>query len=272
MEDKTKFKLRNLPIPDFLYKENDITLVATKTYSFIHAYTNRFFFGNEHLAEMFGCSTQAVSDAIKVLEKKGYIHCQYRPKAGGGKTRLVIDDYLENKQMTNRDKNTEATTSHQRLDKEVKDNNLKENFFNDSFSTGINDLTEREIARQERRENTGKTFGYKTPKETKSTSKRNFTPLNEVELWELAKELNVPPYEPVRKQKEILEAYEDGSLPEKYGNTLSFVIKKFIRRGKEIGQIETLDEMGRMALEADHPDKVAERERIWREAEERGIV
>lgn len=164
MEDKTKFELRNLPIPDFLYRENDITLVATKTYSFIHAYTNPFKFGNEHLAEMFGCSTQAISDAIKVLEKRGYIHCEYKPKAGGGKTRLVIDNYSENKQMTNRKNKTEATTSHLLIDKVYKDNNIKEKILKDGE---LDPLEERRKAREYRNSRKGKGLGGYTPKTDK---------------------------------------------------------------------------------------------------------
>lgn len=105
-----------------------------------------------------------------------------------------------------------------------------------------------------------------------SNSKRDFTPLSDVELWEIAKELNVPPYEPKQKQKEVLDMIEDGSLPEKYGNTMKFVIKKFIAFGKQKGIIETLDEMGRMALEADHPTRIAEREEAMRKMKEEGII
>ncbi len=271
MEDKTKFQLRGLPIPNFLYKETRLSLISLKVYCFIHAYTNPFYFSNDHLAEMFNCHPDTISTSIGQLEKFNYITTEYRTKSEGGKIRLCLDTVSEKASTPSRDEKSEAPTRSTHPDKESKEEKLKNNdVFYDPFK-------ERREARMARKLKKGKVLGsgYKTVSweaEKPKSSNRDFTPLSDVELWELAKELNVPPYEPIKKQKEILEQYEDGSLPEKYGNSLTFVIKRFIRRGKDTGQIETLDQMGRMALEADHPDRIAERERIWREAEEKGVI
>lgn len=161
MEDKTKYQLRNLVIPQFLYKESRLTLSAFKVYCFIHAYINPFFFGNEHLAEMFGVKEQVISDAITKLEELGYIHCEYKPKLGGGKTRLVIDDYSDKSLKTNRKNNSEATTSHGRLDKDIKDNNIKENFFTEDLkdSDEFDDFLRRKRERRAKKQ----PFGYSRP-------------------------------------------------------------------------------------------------------------
>lgn len=127
MNEKTIYELRNLPIPAFLYKETRLSVVALKVYCFVHAYTNPFFFGNEHLSEMFGCSAQAISDAVSQLTTLNYIKTEYKPKAGGGKTRLVIDLFSDYNSMTNRKQKVQATTSHQLIDKDIKENNKKEN-------------------------------------------------------------------------------------------------------------------------------------------------
>lgn len=133
-----------------------------------------------------------------------------------------------------------------------------------------NPNAQRRKAREERKANKNswkksKPISFKQQEETKPNPKRDFTPLDKYQLWEIAKEMRVPPFEPGIQQKLILDMLEDGSLPEKYGNTMKFVIKKFLRFAKEKGQVEDLDELGMLALEADHPDKIEERLRIAEE-------
>lgn len=122
MEDKTKYQLKYLVMPEYLYKETRLTLIAIKVYCFIHAYTNPFKFGNDHLAEMFSCNPQAISDAIQMLVKYDYVKTEYKPKGGGGKLRLVIDTYSD---KSFGHSGFEATTSHKDIDKENKVNTIK---------------------------------------------------------------------------------------------------------------------------------------------------
>lgn len=98
----------------------------------------------------------------------------------------------------------------------------------------------------------------------------DFTPLTDMELWEIARELHVPPQAPRIKQKEILERREDGSWQKHWGNTMRFAIKNFIRKDIERGTQETLDELGMIALQHDHPDEIAKRNIIWEEAKKAG--
>ena len=125
LEDKVKFELRDLIMPNFLYKEDRLSIIATKVYCFIHSYTNPFFFSNHHLAEMFNCHPETISTAIGQLEKLGYITTQYRVKANGGKIRLSVDAYSDSVSTLSREKKSEAPTKRPHLDKESKDNNIK---------------------------------------------------------------------------------------------------------------------------------------------------
>lgn len=150
MEDKTKYQLRNLVIPTFVYKDNRLNWTSARIYSFIHSYTNPFFFGNEHLAEMFDCHPQTISTAMKQLEELKYIKTTYKPKAGGGKIRLSEDAHSERAKTLIGSKKSEATNERKHSDKEIKDNNIKEkNLENDPFK-------ERREAREARQARKGK--------------------------------------------------------------------------------------------------------------------
>lgn len=125
MTNKTPFELRYLVIPDFVFKDNQLSLIALKVYGFIHSYTNPFFFSNDHLAEMFNCHPQTVSTAIGQLEKLGYITTEYRNKADGGKIRLSVDAHSDSVSTLIRVDEKRAPTKSGHSDKDIKDNNLK---------------------------------------------------------------------------------------------------------------------------------------------------
>lgn len=125
MEDTQKYQLRYLILPESIYKDDSLTSVALKVYGFIHTYINPFFFGNEHLAKMFKCSEQRISDAIKQLIDLKYISTFYKPNITGGTTRLVMDNYSDKSLVTSRLSKKRAPTSHGRLAKDSNDNNIK---------------------------------------------------------------------------------------------------------------------------------------------------
>lgn len=87
-EDKTKFQLAYLVMPDYVYKDNRLTDVARRVYCFIHSYKSEkgFFFSNENLGEMFNCHPQTITKAISLLLKLEYIKTSFTIKAGGGKS------------------------------------------------------------------------------------------------------------------------------------------------------------------------------------------
>lgn len=168
--DKTRFELRSLPIPHFFYTENRVTLIGERVYCFIHAYTNPFFFGNEHLAEMFGCTDQAISDSIKKLESLGYVKCEYKTRAGGGKTRLVIDLYSNYNETTSRTPENRAPTTTKRLDKDIKVNNIKGNFGESSGYKGKEEwdaIKEARVGRKAGKTKFGSPYPTREPYEKK---------------------------------------------------------------------------------------------------------
>lgn len=153
MDNKQKFELNYLVIPAKVYKDNRLTFISLKVYGFIHAYTNPFYFSNEHVAEMFDCSSQSISDSIQLLKKLGYIDTIYKMKAGGGKTRLTVDLYSNYNSSYSGDENAEATTTTPVIDKVYKDNNIKEKILEND------PLQERQLGRQRAAERRGRRLG-----------------------------------------------------------------------------------------------------------------
>lgn len=123
-EDKLKFQLRYLVMPDYIYSDTRLSDVSRRVYCFIHSYKNPFYFGNENMAEMFGCHPETISTAIKQLESFGLIRTEYKVKAGGGKIRLSVDTGSEPVSTLVREENFEPTNQSGHLDKDIKDNNL----------------------------------------------------------------------------------------------------------------------------------------------------
>jgi len=132
--------LRYLVMPDFVYEDEKLTDVSRRVYCFIHTFKGEyFFFGNEHLSQMFHCSEWSISQAISQLIELEYILCEYRQKSGGGKTRFVKDlkgllqlgekPNLKIGSTQSGDKKSEATTIAKPNDNDINDNNLMGNFF-----------------------------------------------------------------------------------------------------------------------------------------------
>lgn len=152
------FQLRYLVMPDYIYSDDRLTDVSRRVYSFIHSYKNPFFFGNEHLAEMFKCHAETISTAVKQLEKLGLIKTEYRVKAGGGKIRLCVDACSEPVSTLVRDEKNEPTNQSLHLDKD-KDNNKKD-FFEKEIPNNLDVVDPILAKRREKREK--KKMGFST--------------------------------------------------------------------------------------------------------------
>lgn len=126
--DKQQYQLRNIIIPKHIYGDNRLNRTSLLVYGFIHSYINPFFFGNEHLAQMFNVHEQTISTAMKQLEELGYITTTYSPKADGGKIRLSEIAHSERAKTLIGDKKSEAPTERKHSDKVIKENNTKEIF------------------------------------------------------------------------------------------------------------------------------------------------
>lgn len=151
-----QYELNYLVMPKFVYKDDRLTDIARRVYCFIHTYKSpQFFFSNDHMAEMFNCNPQTISNAIKLLQDLKFINTTYKVKGGGGKIRFIEDlcayDYNKktSQTITKRLVENEATTITKRLDNDTKDNNLKdENFSNKISNDPLKDMM---IARKVRK-------------------------------------------------------------------------------------------------------------------------
>lgn len=124
-----KFQLRYLVMPDYIYTDNRLTLIAVKIYCFINTYKNPFFFTNEHLAEMFDCSERNIEKGIALLKELNYIEAKHKNKAGGGKTRLIqttLEGGLEPHSSSVGEEKVEVANHTTVGRKEVKENNKKD--------------------------------------------------------------------------------------------------------------------------------------------------
>lgn len=82
-----KFQINYLIIPEIIFNNPKITYTAAKIYAFIHNFKmEEFFYGNERIMDLFNCSEDAVSRAIKSLEEEGYITTRF-----DGRKRFIED-------------------------------------------------------------------------------------------------------------------------------------------------------------------------------------
>lgn len=87
MDDKKIYQIRYLVLPDFVFNNEKLTYTSAKVYAFIHNYKGKeFFFHNEKLALMFGCTERTITEAVNLLKKEGFIDTRF-----DGKKRYVID-------------------------------------------------------------------------------------------------------------------------------------------------------------------------------------
>ena len=91
MTEQTEiYELKYLVVPDFLYKDDRLSVLQLKIAAFIYTYTgNKFFFSNTKIGEMFKAHEVSVSRAISQLQDFGYIKLNYQVKSDGGKVRFI---------------------------------------------------------------------------------------------------------------------------------------------------------------------------------------
>lgn len=84
------YELKYLVVPDFLYKDDRLSVLQLKIAAFIYTYTgDKFFFSNQKIGEMFKAHEVSVSRAISQLQDFGYIRLNYQVKSDGGKIRFI---------------------------------------------------------------------------------------------------------------------------------------------------------------------------------------
>ena len=91
------FNIQYLVLPDFVFRNENLTYMSAKVYSFIHNYRMpEFFYGNEKLAELFDCSEVTISRAISQLEKEGFITTRFN-----GRLRFIEDNFVTHRVIKN---------------------------------------------------------------------------------------------------------------------------------------------------------------------------
>lgn len=234
MEDKTKFELRALPIPNFLYKEKRLSVTALKVYCFIHAYTNPFFFSNEHLAEMFDCHYETISTAIGQLEETGYIKTEYIIKTGGGKTRLSVDAYPDKAKPLSRINNSEAPNKRNHLGKDIKDNNIKAKTFLKKENGRLDpDLQENLAAKQLRKLRPKTPFTNHSMQQTAVV--KDLDPLTDEQIQEIANETGVSFTNANMTYLQIMYKIKSGEFK---GNSVPYALRSWIVMGLQRGSIK----------------------------------
>lgn len=115
----------------------DLSHVETLIYGFVRFYksesSNRFYFTNEQIAEVIGCSVSVAEKGMATIISKGLIKVSYKIRAGGGKIRFVESVFIEGKfrlaENSNSDYLKSATLTSQNLQdnkNKINDNKIKE--------------------------------------------------------------------------------------------------------------------------------------------------
>lgn len=105
-------------------------------------------------------------------------------------------------------------------------------------------------------------------------SKCSLSPCTDLELWQIATDLDLRLKVVHEKHTAILEDIESGYFQRKYKHhkTLYYTLKKWLRMDVERRTIFPANEMEILERQSEHPDKVRRREEAFRRAREEGII
>lgn len=82
-----------VPFKPRIQKEYDLSILETLIYGFINFYTQmaseRFYFTNKQLSDLFGVSENTITTSVKNLRLRGLIDTKYRVRSGGGEIRFI---------------------------------------------------------------------------------------------------------------------------------------------------------------------------------------
>lgn len=106
------------------------------------------------------------------------------------------------------------------------------------------------------------------------TSKDALVACTDLELWEVAKGMNLSLSTVKDKHEEIMEMIESGSLQKKYPDDKKtyFILRAWLRRDKKKGYCQEMNDMERMDLLSEHPDKVKKRDELIERMKARGVL
>jgi hypothetical protein len=234
---KTKYQLRHLVLPDYVYKDSRLNWTSARVYGFIHSYTNPFFFSNEQLAAMFGCHPDTISTAIGQLEKFNYIKTEHRPKAGGGEVRLSVDTHPGEAKSPSRLKNSEPTAGRNHPGKVVKVNIIKGEIFSSGEGTP-DKIAEKLLIQQQKHLRKTASFSYGNAPRNTPPPPPDLTPLDNQQLWDVAWELKLPLPIVKAKYKQVMMWADEGKLRD----GLAFTLKSWLNRDITDGKCWTIED------------------------------
>jgi hypothetical protein len=91
------------------------------------------------------------------------------------------------------------------------------------------------------------------------TSKNSLIRCTDLQLWQIGMDLDIHLDDVRNVHEQILELIESGEFQKKrYGTTVYFTLRKWLRMKVERGQINHMNEVDRMDMEGEHPDKKRE--------------
>lgn len=218
---KLLFTPEFIPYYPDIKKKYNFSHLTTLVYGFIRYYkanaSSRFYFTNEQLAEMFGCSIRSITNCISELKNAGLIETSAKIKAGGGQIRFVDRIFRLEKNFHSDSQKTasrnEATTSRKLLGNK---NTVKENSKNGNThsASSLDTLLKRRQLRKAKKVNK---YGY-TPF---SGDAKQFIPiaegipLSQQEVYEIARDCSIATMEVKRVMNEVLNSVKIGNA-EKY--------------------------------------------------------
>lgn len=96
------------------------------------------------------------------------------------------------------------------------------------------------------------------------TSRNSFVPCSDLEIWEMAGEIDVAIDSLKEKQAEILRMAADGGMSKYPKETNTYdTLKRWVIMARDRGRIPRMGELERIGYPDDHPDKVAERNKAF---------
>lgn len=99
------------------------------------------------------------------------------------------------------------------------------------------------------------------------------TPMTPIELWTMAKHYDINLEDVNQKHKDVLSEAEKRSFPTKYKYaSVKEAVKAWVEMGISKGQIKNCNEIEKMQLDNDHPDKIAERKYYFDLMRKKGVL
>lgn len=110
------------------------------------------------------------------------------------------------------------------------------------------------------------------PNQCGKCSKCSLVRCTDLEIWQTAKDKDIPLSVVKNKHDQILEMITSGEFKKKRYSNVYYTLRKWLDNGIQWGQIQHSEDVDRMETESERPDKVAYRHQMWDWAKQEGII